>query len=86
MILLRKKQDACVVGDYRPISLMHSVSKLVGKVLAKRLAPHLHRIVSRSQSAFRQFSVYTVAVHFHKTNIPMLFIKLDIAKAFDNVR
>jgi hypothetical protein len=35
----------------------------------------------------RQFSIYQGAInHFHQAKIPMLLLKLDIAKAFDSVR
>lgn len=50
--LLPKKDGADTAADYRPISLMHSVTKIMGKVLANRLAPHLPALVSNSQSAF----------------------------------
>ena len=52
MILIPKKMDALSLADYRPISLTHSVAKLVSKLLANRLAPYLNQIVSRAQSAF----------------------------------
>jgi retron-type reverse transcriptase len=73
---------------------MHSVAKIIGKVLANRLAPHLDSIVSHSQSAFIKgrsiqdnFQYIQGAFrHFHHSKTPMLFLKLDIAKAFDNVR
>ena len=35
MILLKKKTDAANVGDFRPISLIHSVAKLFTKVLIR---------------------------------------------------
>lgn len=38
--------------DYRPISLMHSFSKLFAKCLARRLAPKLKLIMAPNQSAF----------------------------------
>ncbi|XP_039775483.1 putative B3 domain-containing protein Os04g0347400 [Panicum virgatum] len=34
MVLLRKKQDASTIGDYRPISLIHSFTKLLTKAVA----------------------------------------------------
>lgn len=37
--LLPKRADACQLGDYRPISLIHLVAKLSAKVLSLRLAP-----------------------------------------------
>jgi hypothetical protein len=52
--LVAKKDGAETVADYRPISLMHSIAKILGKVLATRLATHLNQIVSPSQSAFIQ--------------------------------
>jgi hypothetical protein len=50
--LLPKKEDVDHVGDFRPISLVHSFAKLVTKVLANRPRGHLDQLVSKSQSAF----------------------------------
>jgi hypothetical protein len=55
--LLPKKEDADHVGDFRPISLVHSFAKLVTKVLANRLRGHLDQLVSKSQSAFIKESI-----------------------------
>jgi hypothetical protein len=82
------------IKDYCPISVMHSTTKLLSKILANCLAPHLDRIVSCSQSAFiwgrsihNNFQyIQGVVNHYHRAKIPMLLIKLDIAKAFDCVR
>jgi hypothetical protein len=52
IILLPKKEGAEAVGDFRPISLIHSFVKIITKTLALRLAPHMHEIVSPCQSAF----------------------------------
>lgn len=52
MVLLRKKVDAVEIKDYRPISLVHSFSKLITKCLARRLALVLNDLVHPSQSAF----------------------------------
>jgi hypothetical protein len=70
------------------------VAKLLGKIFANRLAPHLDHLVSNCQSAFIKerniqdnFQYVQGAVnHFHCSKTPMLLLKLDIAKAFDNVR
>jgi hypothetical protein len=51
IVLLRKK-GVKTIGDYRPISIIHSVGKLLTKILANKLSPHLNSLVSNSQSAF----------------------------------
>ena len=82
------------MGDYRPISLSHSVAKLISKMLATRLSSDLDTLVSRAQSAFikrrsiQDNFLYTQNIirELHRAGKPTLFLKLDIAKAFDTVR
>jgi mannosylglycoprotein endo-beta-mannosidase len=89
-----EKDDTMSPADFRPISLVHSVAKILTKVLANRLAPHLATLVSPCQSAVIKgrniqdnFQYIQGAVnHFHCSKTPMLFLKLDIAKAFDSIR
>ncbi|GKC08255.1 hypothetical protein Tco_0999865 [Tanacetum coccineum] len=50
--LIPKVMDAKFVNDYRPISLIGSVYKVVTKILANRLAMVIADIVSDTQSAF----------------------------------
>jgi hypothetical protein len=50
--LLPKSEMAKRPSEFRPISLIHSFAKLVSKVLALRLAPHIDGLVSNAQSAF----------------------------------
>ena len=45
MILLKKKNEAHEIRDYRSISLMHSFGKLIAKCLARRLALVLNDLV-----------------------------------------
>lgn len=93
MVLIPKKNDASI-GDYRPISLTHSVAKIFSKRLATRLAPHLNQLVSRTQSAFiKKRSIQdnflftqNLVRALHRAKQPAIFMKLDIAKAFDSVR
>ena len=94
VVLIPKKSDAICVGDYRPISLTHSVAKLVSKLMANRLAGSLDLLVSRAQSAFiKRRSIHdnflytqNLIKELHRAKYPALFLKLDIAKAFDSVR
>jgi hypothetical protein len=91
LVLIPKKPDAVWIKDFRPISLTHSVGKIVSKLLASRLAPELNLLVSRAQSAFiKRRSIqdnfsYTQNIirAMHRAKKRMLFLKLDIAKAFD---
>jgi retron-type reverse transcriptase len=94
IVLLPKKDGAQTIADYRPISIMHSVSKLLAKILANQLAPKMDKLISRSQSAFimgRSIQdnfqyVRGAANHFQRAKTPMLMLKLDITKTFDNVK
>ncbi|XP_059658614.1 uncharacterized protein LOC132304932 [Cornus florida] len=50
--LIKKKKDAIMVEDYRPISLCNVFYKVVAKILANRLATVLSKIVGNEQTAF----------------------------------
>jgi hypothetical protein len=94
VVLILKKDGAELVSDFRPISLIHSFTKIIAKVLAMRLAPHMNRLISKSQSVFikkrsihNNFMLVRCAVRrFHRSKTLALFFKLDITKAFDSVR
>jgi hypothetical protein len=49
--LLSKKDGAEDVSDFRPISLIHAIAKIIFKVLALRLGPFMNDLVSNAQSA-----------------------------------
>lgn len=44
--LLPKKDGATEMSHYRPISLIHSITKLIAKVLSMRLATALKHVIS----------------------------------------
>ena len=52
IVLLPKTQDAAALSDYRPISLINNFVKIIMKLLANRLAPHMNDPVSNAQNAF----------------------------------
>jgi hypothetical protein len=93
MVLLRKKRKATEVRDFRPISLIHSLSKLIAKVLSTRLAPAMHALVTPNQSAFIKGRAIQDNVHaiqstvklLHVLRWPTVLLKIDLAKAFDTV-
>lgn len=91
--LLPKKLEATQVKDFRPISLIHSVAKLVTKVLANRLSPVLPSLVATNHSAFikgrniqdRFLFVQQMVKSLHRKKEDHILLKLDISKAFDSV-
>ncbi|WVZ93660.1 LOW QUALITY PROTEIN: hypothetical protein U9M48_039625 [Paspalum notatum var. saurae] len=93
IVLIPKKDGAEAVADFRPISLIHSFVKIITKTLALRLASRMNEIVSTCQSAFIKtrsihdnfMSVRSTIRRYHRSKTPALFVKLDIAKAFDSV-
>lgn len=87
------KEGAKKVGDFGPISLVHSFAKLITKLLANRLVGRLNEMVSSNQSAFIKdcfiqdnfMLVQQIARFLYQQKQPRLLLKLDISKAFHSV-
>jgi mannosylglycoprotein endo-beta-mannosidase len=54
IILLPKKEGAEDIRDFKPISLIHAIAKIITKVLALRLAPLMHQLISACQKCLHQ--------------------------------
>jgi hypothetical protein len=88
LILLPKLADTFMVRDYRPITLIHTIGKLISKVLTFRLVLRLHELIQSNQSAFikgRFIQDNFKMVQCTSTPFPSLLLKIDIARAFDSV-
>jgi hypothetical protein len=93
MVLLCKNNVPRQVQDYRPISLIHSFSKLITKALSTRLAPLMQQLVQPNQSAFIKgrvihdnfHTVQQTAKLMHAQKWSCCQLKVDIAKAFDTM-
>jgi hypothetical protein len=91
--LTPKKDGPDQVRDFRPISLVHSFTKLITKMLASRLASRLNDLVSPNQNAFIKgrfiqnnfMLVPQTAKILHQQRHPRLMLKLYITNAFDSV-
>ncbi|GJZ19568.1 RNA-directed DNA polymerase, eukaryota [Tanacetum coccineum] len=92
--LIPKTQDPKFVSDFRPISLIGSLYKVVTKILANRLSLVISDLISDVQTAFlpnRQILDGPFIINEllswckHKKQQAMVF-KVDFAKAYDSVR
>ena len=91
--LIPKKVNAIRIGDFRPISLVTSLYKILGKVLSKRLRMSLGDTVSRVQGAFvKGRQILDVALvaneiveEYRSSRREGLIFKIDFEKAYDHV-
>lgn len=92
---IHKGGDRGCVNNFRPISILPTVSKILERLINKRLANYLesNKLLSPSQFGFRSGKSTSDAVqelvNFVSTNLDgkqkVLAIFLDLAKAFDTV-
>ena len=95
LVLIPKKPNASLTTDFRPISCLNTVYKVISKLLASRLKEILPLMVSKSQSAFlpgrllaENVLLATDLVKGYNTQAlsPRGMLKADLRKAFDCVR
>ncbi|PWA65154.1 hypothetical protein CTI12_AA306500 [Artemisia annua] len=96
VILIPKVSSPETVGQFRPISLCNFVYRVISKIMANRLKPYMHKIVSPQQYAFIPgrliqdcMIVANEAFHYirnkKKGDHKVMALKLDLNKAFDRV-
>ena len=95
VIEIYKAKQKTIPANYRPISLLPIIAKILDTIINEQLMTHLlkHNILSRTQYAFRPDSNTTLALqaiigdiqkHITKHK-PVLGIYIDLSKAYDTI-
>jgi len=92
--LIPKVKDPSKLEQYRPISLVGAIYKVIAKVLAERIKKVLNSIVDESQSAFLKgrgmldsvLMANEVIEDVRRCGRRGLCLKVDFEKAYDSVR
>ncbi|GKD02121.1 RNA-directed DNA polymerase, eukaryota [Tanacetum coccineum] len=93
IVLIPKRNDPLGFGDYRPISLIGCVYKVISKILSNRLARVIASVISPNQAAFisgRQIldGILVANEIIRMASVEdtkLLIFKVDFEKAFDSV-
>lgn len=91
--LIPKKEGAVQANDFRPISLLNGIQKIISKVLANRLEQVIGDLISLSQSAFLKgrniTDAYATVVELvawgTKKAVEGVGVKVDFKKAYDRI-
>ena len=81
------------MNHFRPISLIHSIAKLIAKVLLMRLAARLQGLISPAETAFQKGKYIHGSYQYvqgcvqalHRQRKQALLFKLNIEKSFDTI-
>ncbi|WMV44670.1 hypothetical protein MTR67_038055 [Solanum verrucosum] len=91
--LIPKKFGASELKDFRPISLIGSIYKIISKILTERLKKVMSKLVDEQQMAFikgRQIMDAILVANEcvdmrYRSKAPGILCKLDIEKAYDHL-
>ncbi|RVW83275.1 Transposon TX1 uncharacterized 149 kDa protein [Vitis vinifera] len=94
IVLLPKKSTTKKISDFRPISLITSLYKIIAKVLSRRLRGVLHETIHSTQGSFVQGRQIMDAVLIaneivderRRSGEEGVVFKIDFEKAYDHVR
>jgi len=92
--LVPKVRDPSKLEQYRPISLVGAIYKVISKVLAGRIKKVLPSVIDDSQSAFLKdrgmldsvLMANEVVEDLRRSERSGLCLKVDFEKAYDSVR
>ena len=92
IVFIPKSHNSRTVRDFRPISLLGGVYKIIAKILANRIRPLIPKLVHSSQAGFVQgrslaescLSVWAGMEEGPKVG-DFVFLKIDFEKAYDRL-
>ena len=93
IVKIFKKGDKSECGNYRGISLLATVGKIIARILANRLVPHAEGFLPESQCGFRPnrgttdmiFTARQLQEKCREQRQPLYMAFIDLTKAFDSV-
>nr|CAD1827918.1 unnamed protein product [Ananas comosus var. bracteatus] len=88
-----KKKDVATAKDLRPISIVHSMPKLISKVLAAHLQSFMNQLINPFQAAFIKgryildnfLTAHILVHHLHSSKQQAALLKIDFDRAFDHI-
>lgn len=91
--LIPKGGCRAVLGNYRPISVLPALYKLLAKVMANRVRDKLPLWIKASQTGFVKnryilnnvFLAYEAMEWAHESKQDMIFLMIDFEKAYDRI-
>ena len=91
--LIPKNDKSSEIRNWRPITLTNCLFKLYSKILSKRLALLLPKILGKPQKAYLRHQIISEATanlleyieNNKNSNIPSFLVSLDFTKAFDSL-
>lgn len=91
--LIPKVRDPLYVTDYRPISLVGALYKIIAKLLSSRLKQVMNSVIGNEQTAFIKgrsildgpMIINELVSWSKRTKRQMFLLKVDIEKAFDTI-
>ena len=93
ILLPKPNKDKSLLSNWRPISLLNQVYKILSGILAERLKPTLPDIVNPDQKGFVKGrfigecirTTYDIIEYAKKNNKVGLLLAIDFEKAFDSI-
>ena len=93
-LIPKKDKDRLLLKNWRPVALLNTDYKILAKVLANRLKPHIDKLIHPDQIGYIKGryigenirTVDDIVEYFKRTNKSGIILLIDFEKAFDSVR